>query len=301
MQVHIRTQTELATALADSLNDSANNRWTVATLYRAINEGLQVWGDRVTFPAVYNISGGFVPGTYEYTLPEYMQGRVYVEFKQTIGTINRDGDDTDRDWARLNAWEVYPNTSGTRTLRLHFNPTTTPARVIWYGQNGPIPVTATLPVTNAEINSTDTSVVLTSKPTVAQAGYIKIDSEILFYAGTTEGASTLTLNNLVRPIMGTAAATHSSGSTVTWCVAVDNQRSYQQLMHECSAWLHMWYTNKASGDETERHVLQARYYKQLADEYWATHTSGRKGYMRLSRAALGPGIFEQSWQPYEAD
>jgi len=294
-QVNVFSQTQLATHIGERTNDTAHTRWSLVQKYQAINAAIQSFSTRVTVPHVYTISGGLVAGTYVYELPSYMEGPIDPEYKQIIG-VQSVSTTANRIWSDLTNYTIDPQADGGRELRLSYDPGTTDARIIWWAPNGPIPVAATLPVTSAEISSSATSVTLTTIPLVGQSGFIKIDQEIIFYAGVTVGSATITLNNLVRALSGTTAATHVITSSVDWCVAVHRNDLFEQLMAESIAYLHLINMNDSSQQERAHHESQLLYYKQIADEYWKRYQPGRSSRVRLNRRAVGPGIGETEYE-----
>ena len=70
------------------------------------------------------------------------------------------------------------------------------------------PTTAVL---GAAISSTDTTITVTNISELASTGYIKVDSEIIYYANTSGD----TLINVYRGQNGTTAASHSSGAILS--------------------------------------------------------------------------------------
>lgn len=286
LQVFVRSQTELQGEFEKSMNDVANSRWTVPNYYEGINSALLRWGRRVLVPYEYTITGGFVTDTYEYTLPDYMDSFIRVQQKRVVGMA----DSNARVWEDVTAYEVYPTSTGGRTLRLEYNPFTTSARIIWYATNGPIPVSDPLPVVSAAaLTNSATSVALKSAPMVGRSGYIKIDNEWMQYAGVTAGA-TITLTNLVRGVQGTTAASHLEDASVAWGVAVHRMDLFEQMRYEMLSYLHLVKLNNAAPTERTIYMDQFRIYKQMADEYFRGFAPIWGPRLRLTRNAIGPGI-----------
>ena len=69
------------------------------------------------------------------------------------------------------------------------------------------PTTITL---NETLTATDTTITLSTTVGIASAGYIKIDSEIIYYSGTTS----TTIQNCVRGQANTTAATHTTATAI---------------------------------------------------------------------------------------
>lgn len=284
LNLTVRTQTDLANELEVLLDDTANNRWSVAQHYSAINHGIMDWGRRVLVPYLYEISGGFVEGTLTYTLPAYMDGFIRPQqYMPVTPMYEPTGQEVDSVWNDVDFWNIYPSSSGGRNLVLNYDPMSVAARIIWYAPNSMVPITATLPVTSAEILAGATSVTLTTKPTIGKAGYIKIDAEWMSYAGVTEAATTLTLTNLVRGLFGTTAATHTVGSTVTWGVAVHRTDLYAQMQMRCLVYLMALKLNNAAPTERMNYRDQMLYYEQKAQDFWRGYSPMWQPRLKLMR------------------
>lgn len=284
----LRTQTEILSQLETLLMDTANERWSDANIYAAMNLALDQWRGRVLIPYVYTVSSGFVAGTYEYALPDFVDGPITPQDKEYVGDwYYLTGLSADSlSWQNLLEYTVEPTTAGGRVLRFSFQPTESDGRILWWGSNGPVPTS--LPVTSATIDSDDTSVTLTTKPTLNRSGFVKIDSEWLQYAGITEAATTLTLTNLVRGLNGTTAASHTGGATVTWGIAMDNEGLLRQVLDQARAHLmEMWLSNPSSR-ETAHYEKQMVYYQGRADAFWRRYVSKRPTRFTLSRMGVGP-------------
>lgn len=299
LQVYCRTQSELNTFILAAANDASAARWTAAQVYSGINNALQEWDRKVIVPYLYTISGGFLSTTFEYTLPDYIDGRVTVQ-GQRIELLNPGNASSDTVWQDFPAWRIYPNSTGGRTLRLDYRPSDVDARIIWHGRNGPIPISATLPVTNGALSSSSTSLTLTTKPVIARSGYIKVtysttEAEWMQYAGYTEAATTITLTNLVRGLFGTTAASKTSGATVEWGTAVHRLDLYQQLKNQVLTYLHLQYLTKASPVELSHHEKQASYYADMVERFWRRYAPPIQGRLRLRRGAVGPGVSTTQW------
>jgi hypothetical protein len=116
---------------------------------------------------------------------------------------------------------------------------------------------------------------------------VKIEQEWLQYAGVTLGASTTTLNNLVRGCFDTTAAAHNTTTAVNFGVAVHRMDLYQQLYAHATAFLHGLYLTDAGVTEKEVHQWGIRYWQQMADDYWKTYTPARSPQFVLSPEATG--------------
>lgn len=263
-------QSDIAGLILRAMNVTAGTRFTLAQTYLAMNNALMTMGERAAMPFQYLFD--ITNGTREYTLPIYMDGpAITVQWKSRTWPWNVDlgAEDDSRVWDTILMWQIYPNATGTRTLRFHVDPPTTEGRILYHVTPYPIPTPSngTLPVTDAEISSSATSVVLTTKPIIGRNGYIKIGSEWMEYHGYTEASTKYTLTNLVRGIFGTTAATQTITSTVEWGLAFDNPMMYDILQHETIANLCSLYMLNPGADGSKYEDMWRRE-KQLAFEGW---------------------------------
>lgn len=265
IQPYLRTQTEL---LADIQADGyiVALGWSATEVYRAMNRALGKWAERVRVAHLYTITGGWVSGTYNYSLPAYIRAP-YTP--QLLRSRPFDEDLTATSvttWQDLPGWTEEPDSSGGLVLRVTMRPYTIEGRVIWYAPNSRIPTA--IPTTNAEMTSTATSLTMGSAVDCDDTGWVKIGDEWLFYAGRSVAGSVTTLSNLVHAQAGTTAATHATSSTVTWGIAADDMGLYEQLAAQTKAYLHQQMLVNASVHETARHERLMQWFQGQADEFW---------------------------------
>jgi hypothetical protein len=282
-------QSELLTLTKNMMRDADSERWTSTEIISAINLGIQSWGRKVIIPHLYTISGGFLTNTFEYVLPSYIREPFDVQVKISVDQfynglpiVTNTGLST---WVDMVGWDTEPNSSGTTTLRVAFPPGALDGRIIWWGQNGRLPVTA--PLLDVSITSSSTSLTLTTNPSIDNAGYIKIDQEWIGYAGKTVAATKTTLLNLTRGLNDTTPASHTNGVSIYFGIAVLRQDLFDQLSNQTIYRLHALFLTNASPQETEQHVFQARFYKQLADEFWHGYVTGHSPKMLLTQRGIG--------------
>jgi hypothetical protein len=256
---------------------TTNSLWTDAEVMNALNDAVEMWGDRVMIPFVYTISGGFVCGTSEYSLPDYVNEPIDPQFKFS-------GDN--QPWRDLMMFEVYPSTDGTTTLRLPGSLPTASGQVIYWTRPSAFPSEA--PVLDAQINSSATSLTLTTTPYVGRTGHLKIENEWISYADYSEASGKLTLLNLARGLNGTTAATHNAATSVYWGLGLHRLDLAQQLRFQTLANLHSLHTTNASPREREFHSGMMQYWQDQAYRYWKGYRSPRPPKMRLgSQATAG--------------
>jgi hypothetical protein len=80
---------------------------------------------------------------------------------------------------------------------------------VWINRLSGATATTTFTLVGA-VASTDTTITVSNATTLASAGYIKVDSEIIYYSGTTS----TTLQNCVRGQANTTAAAHTTGTAI---------------------------------------------------------------------------------------
>ena len=80
---------------------------------------------------------------------------------------------------------------------------------VWINRQSGAIATTTLTLVGG-ITSTDTTITVSNATTLASAGFIKVDSEIIYYSGTTS----TTLQNCVRGQANTTAAAHTTGTAI---------------------------------------------------------------------------------------
>lgn len=277
--------------------ESAADRWTDAQIYAAISLALQSWQGRVRTPYLYTIPDGWVSGTYEYTLPDYIEAKTVqpqarVSPFDWIDGFVVEGRET---WTDILAFDVEPASTGGSVLRLHYsNPRSSvvgasdEGRVLWWGAPGPVP-TAT-PTLSAGIDADDTSMTIASKPIIGRVGYTKIGTEWIQYSGYTEGATTLTLTNLVRGLNGTTAASHSTSDSAVWGVSLETMALATHLYNNTLMYLMQMYLMNPSSREAGQYEKLLVLLQSNVDKFWKGWKPSRPMRIRLSRQAIGDNL-----------
>lgn len=271
-QVYLRSQTELLAEMEARLRDTSNARWSDAEIYQALNDALDTWYGKVAAPHLYTVPGGWLASTFTYSLPAYLRPPLYPEVERPIPYDHEIDVATTYTWVPVSA-VTEPDGSGGLTLRLLQPPHNLDGRIRWYAPNSRVPTT--LPTTSGSTADTATSMTLGSAVDVEDAGYVKVGSEWIAYAGVTRNASTTVLNNLVRGLYGTTAATHNTGASVAWGVAVDDRRLWQQLRDQTQANCYRMEIGDGSVHETSRYEQYMNYYQTRADQFWPTYAPVR--------------------------
>ena len=256
-------------------------------MYLVLNQALLSWSDKVRFPRIYTISGGWLGNTAEYTLPAYVTPPLRPQAYRGVPGLT---DLTSYEaapvlWSTLPGWDV--DTGGTApVLRLELEPPTLDGRVVYYHTNGPVPTT--LPTLNTTIDSDDTSIILTSTPEIGDVGDVLIGSEWIGYAGVSRGTATTTLTVDRRAKYSTVANSHTSGGTVYWGVTVDDGRMYRQLADQMRADLHALFLTDGAEHERANHERLMSFYQDRADKQLAMYV-GQPAEVRmlLSRQMVG--------------
>ena len=282
--IMVRSQADLQQGLEYLVRDTNNRRWSDAEFYRALNQALAEWAGRVRFPMAYTIPGGWSSTAYEYTLPDYIEHASQPQQRRFVNEwqVYPSNDDT---WTDMHNWAIEPASSGGRALRIEYLPYAGDGRILYWAENGPVPTT--LPTLSSGIDSDDTSLTLATKPTVGGVGYLKIGSEWLSYQGVTEGASTVTLTNLTRGLLGTTAASHDSGASVYWGVAADDTGLYQQLADNTLHFLMRFWLFNTSSREAGQYEKQMLFYQEQANRYWRRYAPKRGPKLKLTMQGTG--------------
>lgn len=283
----LRTQAQVLADLKVRLRDPSNVKWSAIEMYTAINDALTAWATRVKVPYVYTIVGGWVPGTYEYTIPNYISQPMVPQHKVLMPYINDSGDSYQFVWADILGFTVEPAGDGTQVLRIAFNEgvvgTTNEARLFWWGNNTRVPTTP--PAVQTTIDDDDVSLVLSASVDIDPVGYVKVDAEYIQYAGFTDDGSNTTLTNLVRGVNSTAA-THTSTTAVSVCVALPDVKLLDNLYWQAAANAYAFYMTDAADTERERMQWNMRYAQAKADEFWRGWVPHRT-HMKLDQRSTG--------------
>lgn len=287
----LKTQSELRDECESYLNDSTNQLATTTQYYEAINRALSLWAGRVLIPHLYEFSFG--SGDFEYALPSYIRRPFTIEIRTPIygyPPIEQDGEDA-YTWQDFVGYGVRPNGEGGYDLHLQSYPYAESGRITWLAENGRFPTMAL--TTSGSLTSTSTSVtvVVSSSPPINDAGYIKIEDEWLAYAGVTRtSATSYTLQNLIRGLYGTSAASHNSGVTVLWGIGVDDERLWQQLYDRVGSFVHHLNLHKSTTEDFSRHEKLYVEMKEAANRFWRQegYVSQRTPRLVLTRGAIGP-------------
>ena len=273
---HLRKQSSLLANLRAQLREPSASKWTDAELYNCMNRALDTWVGRVSFPAVYTITNGWVASTYEYSLPWYIGTAIRPQEKPS-------GDD---EWRDVIGWELWPGAASDGGNVLHIQaPETSSARVIFYAQNGSMPTEITTHTTTGVLTSSTTSVTVNNaaETDVGTVGYIycedtgPVREEWMQYAGPTVSGDDVTLPNLVRGLQGTTASAKASGVVVQWGVAAPRVDLFQQLIYASATFAHALFLSSAPANETEHHQWQMRFFDEKADMFWRRWTPRAMG------------------------
>lgn len=272
---YLRSQADLLTEIKAKVRLGSTSRWSDAEFYHALNEVLYTWSSYVKLPHLYTIVGGWQADTFEYALPDYARPPFVPELLRRIPHEDHVADNLTQRWQEVPGWDVLADGSGGQVIRLHAPPRTVEGRVWFYAPNSRVP-TGSAPTTSGSTSDTATTMTIGSAIDVDDVGYIKVNAEWLSYAGVTRGASTTVLNNLVRGLYGTTAATHNTSSNVYWGVAMDDMRLLAILFDMWKTLLHAYYIQDGGVHETGRHEKAMGYYDQKTLNFLATYKGKRQ-------------------------
>jgi len=271
------------TALAElqaRLRDSAV-RWTAIELYRSMSSAVTGWSRHVSIPFIYTLSGGWLTTTHEYTIPDYMGVRIQPQRRiTTTDNINQ--------WEDIDGFSIEPDGSGGQKLRVDriegTSGATTDARILWWGDQGPLP--STIPTIQTQLEAAATSLILTGLADgIGQSGYIKVGNEWIQYAGYSHNGTYYTLTNLVRGINNTTDAVHASAVSVYFGIAYPVIALLEQLYNQAQANAHAYGLVDVNETERSRYEFNMRYFQQQADDFWRSWVPVIAPRRRIGRAA----------------
>lgn len=278
--LYLRTQLELLTEIEATVKDGSNALWADADIYRALNVSVANLGNRVMLPRLYTLTSGFTSGQYEYTLPSYIGDN----FNVMVAIYSFEYPDDEVQWIPLSGWSVEPTSTGSKILRIYLPYDNwgriSGARLIWYAPNGTIPIT--IPTLAGTLAADGTSLTTSAAvENVPDVGWVKIDGEWMSYSGISRGASSTTLNNLVRGLFSTTAASHSSTPSIYWGIGVDDTRLWEPILDGAISRLHYIMIHRGTQDDRLNHEKIMGYAADRVDKFWK-----RSGYVPLK----GPRI-----------
>ncbi len=269
MEVYLKAQNQILADLRARVRDNNSERWTDAEMYGAINDALLSWQDRVRVPHLYTISGGWVSGTLEYTLPDWIRSNsIQPQMKSptqfdSLSSAYRLSTNT---WQDIPGWRIEPNATNGRVLKFNVSPYSTEGRIIWWGSNGPLPISVGTLV--SQLESDAESLTIDDELDCGTSGYIRIDQEWMQFAGSGINGSTL-LNNLVRGLSGGAEATvHDIATSVYFGVAMPKMELYRVLIDQCIVHLNELFLGNASSKEKQTHQELIGFYEGRVKEFW---------------------------------
>ena len=281
---YLRSQSDLLTEIKAKTRVGSTARWSDPEYYYALNEVLTSWGDKVKFPHIYTITNGWQSNDYDYALPVYVRPPIFPQLYRRIPYTEYAVESTTNTWQDIPGWELEPDGSGGTVLRLFAPPRTLDGRVLFYSPNSRVPTT--IPTTSGSTSDTATTMTIGSAIDVDDVGYVKVNAEWMAYYGVTRNSATTVLNNLVRALYGTTAATHNTLSSATWGVAYDDTRLLNLLWDGWRAYLHAYFLQDGGVHETMRHEKALGLYEGKVAAFWPTyHPQRKRGGISLNRKA----------------
>jgi hypothetical protein len=292
----LRAQSDILQEIKEEINPTGvGNLWTDRQIYRAMNRALRDWAGRVMFPRLYTFPDGFSSGVYGYALPSYIRGPIQVRQRSTIFGYRTGVQITDdfSTWIDLPHGSMDPtNATGDSEFRFHSYPYSEDGQILWWMENGPVPVTTTLPTLDDAITPTSTELSYgapsPSYP-IPQSGWVKIGSEIIPYSGIALSDTLITLQNLGRGAADTESDSHEAGDSIEWCIAADSERLWEQLIFNTIAILHMSPLHRGTAEDRANHEKMTNYAKGIADGFWrmSGYTPARGPKVVLDQRAMG--------------
>jgi hypothetical protein len=292
----LRAQSDILAEIKEEINPTGvGNLWTDRQIYRAMNRALRDWAGRVMFPRLYTFPDGFSSGVYGYSLPSYIRGPIQVRQRSTIFGYRTGVQITDdfSTWIDIPHGSMDPtNTTGDSEFRFHSYPYSEDGQILWWMENGPVPVTTALPTLDDDIDSDDTSLGYnTPNPSypIPENGWVKVGEEFIAYSGVTRTDTLISLLNLGRGVLATSATTHTGGDDIEWCIAADSERLWEQLIMNTIAILHMSPLHRGTAEDRANHEKMTNYAKGIADGFWrmSGYVPARGPKVVLDQRAMG--------------
>lgn len=270
-----KSQTDMLAQIRLDLMDEDGNLWQDPHIYRALNMAIESLAGRVLIPKVYAIPDSFSYSAYTYTIPPYV-GKNFVVQAQTTGVMSEY-----YNWYDVTGWTV--ESSGNESLlRISIPPYSASGRILWYGENSSFPLD--IPTLDAASYADDDSeITLDSVPDgISPTGYIRVEDEVMFYAGVSRETNSVTLQNLTRGLLDTSAAAHAGTElSVAWMLVVDDARLWEFVTDRAIAHLHNMRLHRGTQEDRLHHEKMMGYHMQRADGFWR-----RTGYV----PAVGPRV-----------
>lgn len=268
----IKSASEIISSARVAMRDTLSERWTDAELWAALNESVAEWHGRVSYPATYSF--GYVDSETELTIPYYIKGDLQPQHRDYA---NYDSEGTQLDitgeevWKRVAMYEVLDDEDGTRTLVIPGSTRERELRCIFWSANGPFPSAACdVPAGGWTSDATTLVVDMATVSAVPDVGYVKVGDELIYYAGVTYAATSVTLSNCKRGVHGTTAAVHAADAVVSWCVVFPSPRLEGLLATQMRMYMHAYFLTNASPKETEQHTWLMRWWRQEVTNFWRT-------------------------------
>ena len=270
MEVYLKAQNQILADLRARVRDNNSERWTDAEMYGAINDALLSWQDRVRIPHIYTISGGWVSGTLEYTLPDWIRSNaIQPQMKSptqfdSLSSAYRLSTNT---WQDIPGWRIEPNATNGRVLKFNVSPYSTEGRIIWWGSSMPLP-TSTLTISDNLLDTTG-EIEIVSIGECPEYGWVKVENEWMQYAGVTRNSSSGTLDNVVRGLsQGAVAYAHNIDTPIYFGVAMPKNELYRVLIDQSIVHLNELFLGNASSKEKQTHQELIGFYEGRVKEFW---------------------------------
>jgi hypothetical protein len=288
-QLTLKTFAEVRDECEEYLNDSNNQLATVNQYLGAINRAISLWDKRVLVPQIYSLS--LQNGVYEYSLPAHIATPFSMEISRSIyGPGYPTGSDGTIVWQEFNSYDVRPNAEGGFTLRINAYADSREANIIWYAPNGPSPREATV---HTAIDSDDTLLLTIDTDqthVVRPSGYLKLNDEYIAYGNVARaGAGVISALNLLRGQYQSGADSHAEDDEIHWCIAVDDDRLWQQLYDRVAQFVHTAAWQKSTSEDAARHEKAMVFHRDAADTFWRKegYVSQRGVRLNIKQGALG--------------
>jgi hypothetical protein len=270
VEVYLRDQATILADVRARLRDGNSERWTDAEIYRCVNDALLTWHGRVSVPHVIDVAGGWQAGVYEYSLPNYCNAAsVQPQMKVNSGYdyLNTYIGNADT-WVDIPGWTIEPTANNGRKLRFDISPYSSEGRILWYGVNGPLPVT--VPVVYGSVTTADEIIILNGAIDCFDYGWVKVNNEWIQYRGMSREGLFTQLTGCVRSQNSGGVGAHGNGNSVYFCVAMPKLDLYRVLLDQTFVYMNEMYLSNAAPKETQHHQEMIGFYEARIKSFWRT-------------------------------
>ena len=276
-----QTASAMVTMLGTRTRDTAHSKWTAAEKRAALQTACRTMSSYM-IPAVYD-DLTMANDTYGYALP--------TRCDQVWGVERRQSGETTA-WEPVAWWRVEPHpVTGIPYLWLEFEGSDWDIRVK-YVVPLPVPPASDTTVNQTGFTATSTELTLALITGFPEPGWLKVDSEVMFYSNI--DAPNVQLEGLVRGVFGVAAA-HTTATAAFAVIPALTEDLHEVLLLLAESEMHRQMLHSAPAAEREEHRWLLRWAEQQAQ----TRRKELRWFRSPIRARLSP--LAKTWQGIEVN